>query len=80
MARLVLGDGLRLAVIALAIGLGTALALTQLMSSLLYGVTTYDPVSFGAAVLVLTLVTLGASLLPALRAAAVDPTIALRHD
>lgn len=77
---LVLGDGIRLAAIGLGIGLAGALALSQLMGSLLYGVGTRDPVTFFGVAGVLGLVAVVASYLPARRAARIDPVISLRSD
>jgi putative ABC transport system permease protein len=75
---MILRQGVTLAVIGIAVGLASALALTRLMQSLLYGVTSSDPVTFVAVPVALLVVTLIASYLPALRATRVSPTIALR--
>ena len=75
---LVLRQGLRLILVGLVTGLAAALALTRVMTSLLYGVTPADTVTMVAAVVVLTTFGLLACLLPARRAAAVDPSVALR--
>ncbi len=64
----------------LAIGLVAAMALTRLMTSLLYGVTPTDPIVFGAVAAGLATVAIAASLIPARRAATVDPLVALRQD
>jgi putative ABC transport system permease protein len=77
---LVLGDGIRLAAIGLGIGLAGALALSQLMGSLLYGVGTRDPVTFVGVTTVLGIVAIVASYLPARRAARIDPVISLRSN
>ncbi len=77
---LVLGDGARLAGIGLLIGLAGAFALAQLMASLLYGVGTKDPVTFVGVTVILGIVALIASYLPARRAARIDPVISLRSD
>jgi predicted permease len=72
--------GLVLAGIGVAIGLGVAAGLTRLLSTLLYGITPLDPVTFAAVPLVLVTATLLASYLPARRAAAVDPVEALKVE
>jgi putative ABC transport system permease protein len=72
--------GLGLATAGLALGVAGALALTRLLSSMLYSVTPTDPVAFIAALVVLAVAALLASYAPARRAAAVDPAVALRHE
>jgi putative ABC transport system permease protein len=76
----VLGFGMRLASIGLAIGLAGALAATRLLSSLLYGVRPTDTIAFTAVSLILLVVALIASYLPARRATRVDPMVALRYE
>ena len=78
--RLVVGRGVVLTSIGLAIGLGSALALTRLVSTLLYGVSATDPLTFVAVAIALAAVALGACLIPARRAARVDPVVALRYE
>jgi putative ABC transport system permease protein len=78
--RLVVGRGAVLTSIGLAIGLGSALALTRLVSTLLYGVSATDPLTFVAVAIALAGVALGACLIPARRAARVDPVVALRYE
>jgi putative ABC transport system permease protein len=78
--RLVLSEGVRLALIGSVAGLVTALALSRLVTSLLYEVTPTDPMTFVAVFALLTSVALLACYLPARRAAKVDPIVALRHD
>jgi putative ABC transport system permease protein len=78
--RLFMGQGMRLVLIGLVIGLGGAFALTRLMSSLLFGVSTTDAATFVAVAVGLTLVGVLACYLPARRATRVDPLIALRYE
>jgi len=78
--RLVVGEGMRLAAIGFAIGLAAAAVLTRFVSSLLYGVTPTDPLTFAGAVGILTIASVVACSVPALRALRVDPVIALRYE
>lgn len=78
--KLVLGEGTRTALIGVGIGFLAALGLTQLMSSVLYGVSATDPLTFAAVALVLMIVSLMACYIPARRAMRVDPVIALRYE
>lgn len=78
--RLVFRQGLVLTLIGIAIGMALAFALTRLMSSLLFGVTPTDAVTFAAVAGGLVLVALVACLVPARRATKVDPLIALRYE
>lgn len=78
--KLVVGQALILALIGLGLGLILAVASTRVMSSLLYGVRTFDPVTLGATSLLLLAVALLASYLPARRATKVDPMVALRCE
>ncbi len=78
--RLVLGEGMKLAMIGAVIGVVSALALTRLISNLLFGVTAHDPVTFTAVFLALTAVAALACWIPAWRAMKVDPLVALRHE
>ncbi|MGH9734992.1 MAG: ADOP family duplicated permease [Candidatus Acidiferrales bacterium] len=78
--RLVLGHGARMTLIGIAIGVIAALGLTRLMAGELFGVTAHDPVTFFAVAIVLVIVALIASYVPARRAMRVDPVIALRHE
>jgi len=77
---LVVRQGMTLAMIGLALGLGAALTLTQLMKSLLVDVSAYDPLTFVSVTSLLIGVSLVACLVPARRATRVDPLIALRHE
>jgi putative ABC transport system permease protein len=77
---LVMRCGLTVALLGMTVGIAAALALTRLMSGLLFGVGPFDPFAFGAVAAVLMLVALLACYLPARRAARVDPIRALRID
>jgi putative ABC transport system permease protein len=77
---LVLGYGMRLTLIGMVVGLGGAIGLTRLMSSLLFGVTATDVATFLTVPLALGAVALGACLVPARRATRVDPIVALRYE
>ena len=79
-ARLVVGAGLRLTTIGLIVGLGAALASTRLLSGLLYGVSPADPASFVLIALLVGVIALLASYLPARRAVRIDPIAALRAE
>src|SRR5690348_11976 len=78
--KMVVGQGLWLALIGVAIGIGGALALTRFLSSLLYDVKPTDPLTFVAVSLILIAVALLACYIPARRAAKVDPMVALRYE
>ena len=78
--RMVLRDGAKMALAGVAIGLGTALGLTRLMTSMLFGITAHDPVTVAGVVSLLTVVAFAACYIPAWRATRVDPMVALRND
>jgi ABC-type antimicrobial peptide transport system permease subunit len=78
--RLVLGHGMRVALLGVAIGMAAALGLTRLMASQLYGVSAKDPLTFVGVAALLTLVALAACYIPARRAMRVDPIVALRYE
>lgn len=78
--RIVVGEGLRLALAGVGVGILAALALTRLLRSFLYGISAYDPLTFGGVALILTLVAVAASFFPARRATLVDPLVALRYE
>jgi ABC-type antimicrobial peptide transport system permease subunit len=78
--RLILRNGVKLAVVGIALGVGGALALTRFMTALLFGVTATDPSTFVFVSVGLFLVAVVACLIPARRATKVDPLVALRYE
>jgi len=78
--RLVAGEGVRLIVLGGVLGLGAALATAQVLKSLLFNVQPHDPTSFVAVTLLLALVALAATLIPARAAMRIDPMVALRWE
>ncbi len=78
--RLVIGEGMKLALIGALLGLGGALALTRLMKTLLFGVSATDPLTFIVIAAVLIIVALLACWIPARRAASMDPLVSLRVE
>jgi ABC-type antimicrobial peptide transport system permease subunit len=70
---MILGQGLKISVLGMAVGLAASFALMRFIKSLLYGVTSTDPITFVAVALLLTLIALAACYIPARRATRVDP-------
>jgi len=77
---IVLGRGMVLALVGIGVGLGGALLLTRFLSTLLFGITPTDPMTFVVVSLLLGLVAFLASYIPARRATKVDPMVALRYE
>jgi putative ABC transport system permease protein len=77
---LVLSQGAFLVCMGIVVGLAGAFALSRLLGAMLYGVGAHDPLTFASVPVLLALVALVATLIPAWRAARVDPVIALRAD
>jgi putative ABC transport system permease protein len=78
--RLILVDGVRLIFFGVAIGLGASLALTRLLSKMLFEVRPTDPPTVSAACAILVVVAILACYIPARRALRVEPTVALRYE
>ena len=78
--RIVVGEGLRLALAGVGAGIVAALAMTRVLRSFLYGISAYDPLTFLGVALLLTAVAVTASFFPARRATLVDPMVALRYE
>jgi predicted permease len=78
--RLVLGQGLRLAILGLTVGVTLSLVVTRFLKSALYGVSATDSLTFAGVAIVLTAVTLAACYIPARRATRIEPTVALRCE
>jgi predicted permease len=78
--QMVLKQGTKLAMVGVVIGIGAAFALTRLMTNLLFGVTTHDPLTFVSVPILLILVVLLACYIPARRATLIDPSVALRYE
>ncbi len=77
---MILGQTLKLTLIGVGLGLAGAFVLARFLASLLFGIGTYDPVTFLGVALLLVAVALGASYIPARRAMRVDPIVALRYE
>jgi predicted permease len=78
--RLVLGEAARMAAVGVLIGVAASLAITRLISTLLFGVSATDPLTFAGVAMLLSAVVLAASYIPARRAMTVDPMTALRYE
>jgi putative ABC transport system permease protein len=78
--RMIVGEGMKVALLGIGVGLVAALAMGRVLSSLVFGVPVRDPVTFTFVAVALAGVALAASIFPALRAARVDPIVALRHE
>jgi putative ABC transport system permease protein len=78
--RIVVGQGLKLALIGVGLGLGLSFLASRLLSSLLYGVSAIDPITYISIPLILTGVAAAACFIPARRATRIDPLIALRNE
>jgi ABC-type antimicrobial peptide transport system permease subunit len=77
---LILGQGTRIAILGVGIGLIGAAALTRVMTTLLYGVSATDPATFVAVAILLMMIAIAACYLPARRAVRLDPLVALRYE
>jgi putative ABC transport system permease protein len=77
---MVVGQGMKLVGLGIVIGLAGAFGVSRLLTALLFGVKPYDPLTFVAVALLLTLIALVACWIPARRATRVDPLLALRYE
>jgi predicted permease len=78
--QLILGQGARMALLGVGLGLAASFGLMRLLNKILYGVSAYDPITFAAVATLLTLVALAACYVPAHRAMRIDPMQALRYE
>jgi len=78
--RKIVGEGLRLALLGVGLGIVAALALTRVLKAFLFEVSAYDPLTFGGVAVLLVLVAMAACFFPARRATLVDPMVALRYE
>jgi ABC-type antimicrobial peptide transport system permease subunit len=78
--RMVVTQGMWLAVIGVLLGVAAALALTRLIANLLYGVKPWDPISIASVAALLIAIALFATYIPARRASRVDPMVSLRYE
>jgi hypothetical protein len=78
--RLIVGEGARLAMLGVALGIAASFAITRLLTSLLFGVSASDPMTYGGVAVLLSVVALLASYIPARRAMRLDPNAALRDE
>lgn len=78
--RLILSEGMRMTLVGVVIGLAGALALSQLMTKVVFGISAADPITFAGVAILLAGIVLLTSYVPARRAMNVDPIVALRHD
>jgi predicted permease len=78
--RLIVTEGMKPALIGLLLGVAGALALGKILASFIYGIAAYDPLTFAAVAMLLAAVALLASIIPAYRAARIEPTRALREE
>ena len=75
-----MGEGARMTLVGVGLGLAAALGLTRLMTGLLYGVSAVDPLTFAVVAGVLIVVAMAACYIPAWRAMRVDPIVVLRYE
>ena len=78
--KLVIGQGMRLSLVGIVLGLVAAAVLTRIMASLLVGVTATDPITYGTMAVLFAIVAAFAAWIPARRAAALNPNVALRDE